>query len=183
MIFYRKIYLNQWITDNTIDSKSVVELDAGFFDKLSYVHSNVKTKIGIEIYKPYIDNAKFNECIKINGNILDYKNLLINQELDTVMMVDVLEHFNKETAYNLINNLKQNFDKILLMLPIGIYQQEFDTFGMDNHEYQTHQSYWYRYDIENLKFNDNIIDLDFHATPSRIANSLDTACYFGVWKK
>ena len=66
MIFYKIVNKDEWITNNTIDSKSVVELGAGFFDNLKHVHPNVKTKIGIEIYKPYIDNATYNDCIKIN---------------------------------------------------------------------------------------------------------------------
>jgi len=183
MIVYRKVYLDVWITNNTIESKSVVELGAGFFDKLSYVHTNVRTKIGIEIFKPYIDNAKYDDCIKINGNIIDYKNLLVNQELNTVMIIDVLEHFNKDVAYKLINDLKKDFNKILLMMPIGVFPQNMDAIDFGNDEYQTHRSYWYTYDIDNLKFNDNIVDPEFHATPIRKINNMDTACYFGVWKK
>ena len=183
MIAYIRTYLNAWVFYKTIDSKSVVELGAGFFDKLSYVHPNVKTKIGIEIYKPYIDNAKYNDCIKIYGNILDYRRLLVNVELDTVMIIDVLEHLTKDVGYKLINDLKQDFNKILLMLPIGVYQQHEDTFGMGNVEYQTHRSYWYTYDIDALKFTDNVVDPEFHSTPDRKINNMDTACYFGVWKK
>lgn len=183
MIIYKKTYLNIWIAEKTADSKSVVELGAGFFDKLSYVHPNVKTKIGIEIFKPYIDNAKYNDCVKIVGNLLDYKNLLVNQELDTVMMIDVLEHFTKDVSYKLINDLKKDFNKILLMMPIGVFPQNMDATDLGNDEYQTHRSNWYTYDIDNLKFNDNIVDPEFHATPNRTMYNLDTSCYFGVWKK
>jgi hypothetical protein len=74
-MIYKNINLTQWINENTFDSICVVELGAGFFDKLSMVHGNVMIKIGIEIYKPYIDNAKYHNCIKIHGdalNILNY---------------------------------------------------------------------------------------------------------------
>lgn len=67
----KKIDKNEWINENTKDSKCVVELGAGFFNRLKSVNSNVKIKIGIEIYKPYIDNSSYHDCIKIHGDILD----------------------------------------------------------------------------------------------------------------
>jgi hypothetical protein len=182
-IIYEKIDLTDWIGNNTSTSKSVVELGAGFFGKLSAVHPNVKLKIGIEIYQPYIDNSTYNDCVKIQGNVIDYKNLLNGYELDTVLIVDVLEHLEKNVGYAWINNLKNDFNKILLMLPVGEFIQDKDLTGYDNHEYQAHRSYWSINDIETLKFQENKIDPTFHSTYERVINKLDTACYFGVWNK
>ena len=179
----RLIYLDKWINHNTYASDVVVELGAGFFDRLANVNESVKTKIGIEIYKPYIDNAKYDECIKIEGNLLRYKEYLTNYKLDTVMIIDVLEHFETNVALDLIENLKKDFNKILLMLPLGKYEQHQDVTGFGGHEYQTHKSYWYVNDVKKLEFHDNIIDSTFHSTEYRIKNNLDTACYFGVWFK
>lgn len=155
-----------------------------FFNRLSDVHQNVKIKIGIEIYKPYIDNAKFHNCIKIHGDALNYKVLLKKYDVDTVLIVDVLEHFKKEIGFNLINVLKEDFNRILLMLPIGKYEQHRDVTGFGGHEYQTHNSYWYIDDIKKLEFNNNIIDPTFHPKHHQgdIIN-IDTACYFGIWDK
>ena len=180
----KKVNLSQWINQNTVGSTSVVELGAGFFRRLADVDSSVKTKIGIEIYKPYIDNAEYHDCIKIHGDALKYRELLIGYDLDTVLIVDVLEHFEKEVGFNWINNLKQDFKKILLMLPVGKYEQHEDVTGFGGHEYQTHRSYWYVDDIEKLKFNRDYIDPTYHAI-NHMENlgNLDTACYFGIWNK
>jgi hypothetical protein len=179
-MIYKSVNLAQWIQESTYNSKIVVELGAGFFDKLSFVNSTVKTKIGIEIYKPYIDNAKFNDCIKINGDILNYRQLLTEYELDTVMIVDVLEHFEKNVGYELINNLKNDFKKIILMLPAGKYEQNTDVTGFGGHVYQTHRSYWYVEDILRLNFTEDAMDNYFHPNNN---NNNNTACYFGIWQK
>lgn len=179
----RQINLHQWIYANTENSKCVVELGAGFFRRLSSVHPNVTHKIGIEIYGEYIKNAEYHDCIKIHGDALKYRELLINFPLDTVMIIDVLEHFEKNVGYELINNLKTDFNKILLMLPVGRYEQELDVTGYSGHEYQKHRSYWYEQDIYKLNFVDNKIDPFFHASEDRVNNKLDTGCYFGVWVK
>lgn len=180
-IINKNVNLSSWIRENTVNSNCVVELGAGFFRRLSDVHQNVKTKIGVEIYKPYIENATYHNCVKIHGDALKYKELLINYDLDTVLIVDVLEHFNKDIGFNLIESLKNDFNKILLMLPIGEYVQNEDVTGYGGHEYQKHRSYWFSDDVLKIKFSENIIDLNFHQ--NRKKHNLDSACYFGIWNK
>ena len=179
----RKIDLSFWIRENTETSKGVLELGAGFFRRLRDVHPNVKTKVGIEIYEEYIKNAEYNDCVKIKGDALKYNDYIDDYELDTVLIVDVLEHFDKEVGFEWIENLKKDFKKIMLMLPVGLFEQEIDVTGFGGHEYQKHRSYWYKSDIEKLNFNENIIDEKFHATKERLVNNLDTGCYFDIWEK
>jgi hypothetical protein len=178
----RRIDFPLWINENTYASTTVVELGAGFFQNLRDVNKNVNIKVGIEIYQPYIDNAKYNDCIKIQGDVFDYKNLLKGFDFDTVMICDVLEHFEKDKGFELIENLKKDFNKILLMLPTGKYEQDKDVTGYGGHEYQTHKSYWYPVDINKLGFDENVLDPNFHSA-DREHKGLDTACYFGVWNK
>ena len=186
----RRINLNQWINEKTANSKSVVELGAMFFEKLKHVSSNVKTKIGIEIWEPYITSEVdhfgvpvFKDCISIHGSVLDYKNLLAGYELDTAMIIDVLEHFDKEVAFKLINDLKQDFNKIILMTPAGYFPQDIDHSGFHADEYQKHRSFWYDEDIAKLGFNEVILDTIFHTNPELEANKMDTGCWFCVWEK
>lgn len=186
----RRINLNQWINEKTINSKSVVELGAMFFEKLKHVSSNVKTRIGIEIWEPYITSEVdhfgvpvFKDCIRIHGSVLDYKNLLAEYELDTAMIIDVLEHFDKEVAFKLINDLKQDFNKIILMTPAGYFPQDIDHSGFHADEYQKHRSFWYDEDIAKLGFDEVILDTIFHTNPELEANKMDTGCWFCVWEK
>ena len=171
--------LSDWISSNTNGCKSVVELGAGFFDKLTYVHPSVKTKIGIEIWQPYIDNAKYHDCIKVQGDIryFDQLDIIKDTELDCVMMIDVLEHFDKITADGMLSIMKDHFNKILLMVPEGNHPQEEDVTGYGAHKYQMHRSTWSEADFN--RFHEVIIDPEFHAG---IAGK-DSGAIFAIWKK
>ena len=180
----KKINLSEWISENTKNSKTVVELGAGLFNRLKDVHSSVPIKIGIEIWKPYIDRAIYHDCIKIHGNLKLYRKLLDGYELNTVMLIDILEHFEKKEAFKLINNLKQDFNKIILMLPSGKYEQEEDCYNLGADDFQKHRSFWYDEDLEKLEFTENIIDSFFHnINGNRQKLGLPTSCYFLAWNK
>jgi hypothetical protein len=170
-------FLNQWINEKTNGSNVVLELGAGFFDRLQHVNGGVTKRIGIEIWQPYIDNAKFNGCIKIKGDVFDYDKLVDRSDFDTVMIIDVLEHFNKDDAFKLLDRLKSDFNKILLMIPEGSHPQETDVTGFGAHEYQKHRSTWSRYEFESL-FDEVLVDENFHEQEGK-----DSGCIFATWIK
>jgi hypothetical protein len=172
-----KVNLDSWIAKNTIDSNTVLELGAGFFNRLEAVHSNVKRKIGIEIWEPYIKNSTCNDCEKILGDILEYESLVSIDEIDTVLLVDVIEHFDSKTADLLITKLIDQFNKVLLMIPEGNHPQTEDVTGHGAHEYQTHRSTWYAKDFEKYNPTEIILDQTFHAG----AKGKDAGCLFITW--
>lgn len=188
-IIVQTVSLNNWINDKTNGSETVVELGAMFFEKLKHVSPTVKTKIGIEIWEPYINSEVdhfgvpvIKDCIKIHGSVLDYKSLLNGYNLDTAMIIDVLEHFDKDVAFKWIESLKTDFKKVILMVPAGVFPQEVDHSGFGAHEFQKHRSSWYEEDIKKLGFTEIILDNMFHANPELIANNMDTGCWFCVWE-
>lgn len=172
------LVISNWVNTNTSDSVSVLELGAGFFNKLSYVNHNVKKRIGIEIWEPYISNAQYHNCVKIHGDVLKYRELVSETDYDCVLMVDILEHFDKETAFGLIDMLKNDFNKILLMIPEGKHPQESDVTGYGAHEYQKHRSTWYVQDIESLGFDEVIHYVNFNDDINK-----DKGCIFAKWIK
>ncbi len=186
----KRVNLQQWIREKTNGSTTVVELGAMFFEKLKHVSPTVQTKIGIEIWEPYIKSdvdhfgvPVLQDCIKIHGSVLDYKELLKNYEKDTAMIIDVLEHFDKDVAFKFFNDIKKDFKKIILMVPAGEFPQTEDHSGFEAHDYQTHRSSWYEEDIIKLGFDEIILDDMFHANPELIVNNMDTGCWFCVWTK
>lgn len=179
MVIRKRVDLYDWIWENTSQSNNVLELGAGFFDKLEKVNSNVKNKIGIEIWEPYIQNSKFDQCEKIKRSIFDYKELVDTKSIDTIMMIDILEHFEKEPALNLLKELIENFDTALLMIPEGNHPQESDVTGFDAHEYQRHRSSWAENEFLDLEPTEIIVDSVFHlGDPVK-----DSGCIFLVWNK
>jgi len=174
-----KRVLHEWINEKTTNSKIVVELGAGFFGCLAYVNKNTEKKIGIEIWEPYIQNSIYDDCIKIHGNIFDYEILLSESDYDTVMIIDVLEHFEKEESIKLIESLKKRFRKVLLMIPEGNHPQEEDVTGFGAHEFQTHKSTWIFSEIsEILGFDDVIYYKNFHSQAGK-----DPGCVFASWER
>ena len=178
---YKKVNINEFINRHTRRSVNVVELGAGLFDKLQLVNKSVKELIGIEICKGYIDNTKYNGCIKIHGDINNYRELLKDYRKDTVMLIDVIEHMEMDDGFKLIQQLKNDFRKIIVIAPCGVFPQDEDVYGLNN-EYQKHLSTWNGNDFRKLKFDINIIDPSFHKTKERIANKDDISAYFGVWE-
>jgi len=166
--------LDTWIRENTLGSKVVVEFGAGFFQNLSFIDNNIK-KIGIEIWYPYIQNAKYNECIKIFGDIRNYKSLINENDMDCALLCDILEHFDKEIAISLIKDIMNSFNKTLLMIPEGKHDQTKDVTGYEAHTYQTHRSTWYTIDIEKLGF-DVTLDPYFHT------GSKNKGCIFAKYE-
>ena len=173
---------HNWITENSKKQKHLIEFGAGFFQNLQYVPLNKEKKIGIEIWKPYIDNAKYKDCIMIHGDIRNYRNLVDNSLFDCCMYCDVLEHFDKDTAIELINMNKEDFNKILLMVPEDEHPQTEDVTGYGAHIYQSHKSTWFVEDIKKLGFQKIIYDSTFTA-PQEGDGIKTGGCIFAVWER
>jgi len=180
---YRKMYFHDFITRSTQGSASVVDLGAGLFERMYWFHPDVKQRIGIEIFQPYIDSARYHDCIKICGDVMNYRELLKGHELDTAFSMDLMEHITREDGLKLIAMLKEDFKKVIIIAPCGDFPQDEDVLGFGNHTYQTHRSVWRESDFESLGFTINIVDPTFHSTPERLANHQDIAAYFGVWER
>ena len=166
-----------WIRDNTKNTKCVVEFGSMFFDKLS--HCSSQKKIGIEIWEPYIQSAKYHECVKINGDFTKFEDFIAPEDMDCAMFIDTLEHIERENAFELMSRVMKNFNKVILMIPEGKYTLEQDVTGHGAHVYQTHRSTWYESDIRQLGFHNIEIDKYFHLG----SGFENTGCIFAVWTK
>jgi 2-polyprenyl-3-methyl-5-hydroxy-6-metoxy-1,4-benzoquinol methylase len=105
-----------------------------------------QTKItAIEAQEPYINQYHYNiydeVIIDDVRNVID---TITNQ--DIIMMVDVVEHFDKPEAYNIINKLKKQNKHILIVVPDHHIPQ--GTVYGNVHE--THKAVWDDKDIEIL---------------------------------
>ena len=169
-----------WVRRHTEGVGSVVEFGAGFFDRLQHVHPSVQNKIGIEIWQPYIDNAKYHDCTKIQGDILQFEILLpTDSRYGCALFIDVLEHLEKDAAIDLIRRVQARMDKILVMVPDGEHPQDRDVTGFGAHEYQTHRSVWRPHEIEALGFQDIHVDPTFFARTK--PHLKDPGSMFAIW--
>jgi hypothetical protein len=174
-----KTYLYKWFNHETAGIKTVVEFGAGFFDNLAHLNASVTKKIGLEIWQPYIDNAKFHECEKLQADFTKFEDYVNEADMDCALFVDTLEHITKEAAFELMPRVMEKFNKVMLMIPEGHYPLEEDVTGFGAHEYQTHKSTWYAEDIEKLGFDRIVRHPTFHPK----VEGQDTSCIFATWNK
>jgi hypothetical protein len=174
--------LAKWMKDETKGYTTVVEFGSMFFEQLSY--TSCPNKIGIEIHKPYIDRARYHNCKKIEGDFRDFEKMLTPNEMDCAMFIDTLEHLSREDAFDLMEKVKAKFNKIILFIPEGVHDLDFDAYNLGAEEWQTHKSTWYKKDVEELGFDDIVVVSNFHAksTDPKYKHN-DTGAMFCVWRK
>jgi len=168
--------------ENTRGSEVLCELGAGIFRLFRHFHSDVKTTIGIELIQTYIDNRDDKSAIAIQGNIEDFESLLEREgwldKIDTIVIIDVLEHLHKEEAYDILKRAQKRVKRILAFTPLGFDEQsgadeyDFARPGLkgkftesqraDAIESQRHKSAWQALDFETLGFQKVIVDVNYH---------------------
>jgi len=172
-----KPFMLRWITENTCNHASVVEFGCMFGARFKFVHSSVKNRIGIEIFKPYLDDA-VEEFTKIHGDMCSYNTLVDIKYHDCALFIDSIEHIEKEDGIALLKRVQKTFNKILLITPDGYFKFDCDLHGYGSHETQRHKCGWTKEDLEKLGFKVFIID-KFHP-PSDIN---PRGCIFATWEK
>lgn len=175
-----KFNFGEWMIKEMSGYDTIMELGAGFFNHLGVIDAPVK--IGVELCQAYINVATFRDCHMICGNMIHYREITghLWRGRKAVMLIDVLEHVEMPFALKLVNDLKEDFDKIVIMSPRGYCYQDKDVTGLGNDYNQTHKSFWFDQDIENLGLTEVLVDPLFHE--HNHANK-DKGCYFGIYKK
>ncbi len=146
-----KFFFN-WLNQSTEDCESVVEFGSMFFERLGQVNKSVKNRIGIEIHLPYIENATFHDCIKIHGDMRDFKHLVSQDFFDCALFIDTIEHIEKDDVIELLKQVIENFKKILIVVPLGENEQSIDIHDMGGDVYQMHRSSWFEKDFMDMGF-------------------------------
>ena len=164
--------LAAWIQDQTKGARCVVDLGAGFFDKLRYVPPMAR-KIGVDVFPAYLGYAPPGVTARL-GDIREWDKILQHEDCDVAMLIDVIEHMSKPDGMALLNSLKESFRKILVMTPDGFVEQTHDVTGFEN-EWQVHECGWTKTELETAGFTVEIAE-NFH--PHLGKDSL-----FAVWEK
>ena len=140
----------RWLKEELDGCESVLDLGCGQSSMFQYVEG-VKYSLGVEYFKPYID-----ESLKqgIHTEYINYdvtKLGLPEAQFEAVMLVDVLEHIEKEDALELLEKMKHWARKnVVVIVPNGFLPQG-DTYG-DGNEKQHHVSGWTPEELEDLGY-------------------------------
>lgn len=172
--FERRV--GDWVAANTRGSKTVVDFGAG---KFNYIYTaNADKRIGIEIFEPYVRDAISQNPPGIEIFLADmtkFDEYIPVDERDTAMMIDTLEHLDRESGENLLSRVQRDFNKILIFMPCGEHPQH----AIDGNPHQEHKSTWTAEDLRALGFNVEV-DPDFHVPYKRSGNM---SAMYAVWHK
>jgi SAM-dependent methyltransferase len=148
-----------WIEE--VNPKSILDVGVGFGKagflcreyleviKGTYQKKYWKTNIvGIEIYKPYLTPAvDFLYDKIIIGDAFQILDTI--QPFDVILALDILEHFERERGFLLINKiLKKAAKRVILTTPAKFIPQG-EVFG---NPHETHKSLWRREDFLKIGF-------------------------------
>lgn len=115
----------------------------------------IKTKIhiAIEPHKPYLDALKpycptDSQYIFINTDGLSGLKMFADKSVDSVCMVDLIEHLEKDAGYELLRESERVARyQLIVFTPLGFFPQDYhegdrDAWNMDGASYQVHKSGW-----------------------------------------
>ncbi len=129
-----------------------------FWDTNAQEYDKFKTKIDcIEAYEKYITPIhKYVYNKIIIGDIT--KKIDEIEEYDLILLIDVIEHFEKEEGKKILKKLLEKAKYVLISTPKYVEEQK-DTFG---NKYETHRSEWKKKDFKKIAYTFFIKDNQSH---------------------
>lgn len=148
------IPLDPWIQAETVGYRSVIDLGCRFGNRLHIVWIGVARRKGIEICKQYLDRGR--QLGFIDGAIVqaDHGDMRVAdcRGYEVAMLIDTLEHIEKQDGLDLIQRLKGEVLKILVFTPNGFNEQTASAYEPEADEYEVHRSGWTIPELEALGF-------------------------------
>ncbi|AET66064.1 hypothetical protein Desor_0355 [Desulfosporosinus orientis DSM 765] len=126
-------------------------------------------KIGVDTHRPYLENTKPGEqFVKINYRAERLSELFLPRSLDCVTLIDVIEHFEKNVAWDVLRQAEEIAAKrVIVFTPRGFFQQlDIDHYGLGGESFQRHRSGWEINDFRTRGYNILIFD-KFHDQSNR----------------
>ncbi|OLN29517.1 methyltransferase domain-containing protein [Desulfosporosinus metallidurans] len=142
------------INELLLDSQTLLDVGCGVGATLKEFHCPIK--IGVDAHRPYLENVKLGEqFIKLNFTAEHLSELFLPKSLDSVTLIDVIEHFKKEVAFSVLRQVEEIASKkVIVFTPRGFFQQiDVDHYGLGGESYQRHRSGWEVEDFQKLGYN------------------------------
>lgn len=142
------------INELLINSCTVLDVGCGVGATLTEFCCPIK--IGVDAHRPYLENAKDGEqFIKLNFMAERLNEIFLPNSMDSVTLIDVIEHFEKEVAFHVLRQVEEIAAKrVIVFTPRGFFQQiEVDHYGLGGESFQRHRSGWEVEDFQKLGYN------------------------------
>lgn len=146
------------------DSCSVLDIGCGVGETIKDFCCPIK--IGVDAHRPYLEHAKSKygeQFIKINFWAERLSELFLPKSLDSVTLIDVIEHFEKGVAWDVLRQAEGIAAKrVIVFTPRGFFRQlEVDHYDLGGETFQRHRSGWEVEDFQKHGYN-VIIFRKFH---------------------
>lgn len=142
------------INELLLDSRTVLDVGCGVGATITEFCCPIK--IGVDAHRPYLENAKLREqFIKLNFRAERLNEIFLPNSMDSVTLIDVIEHFEKEVAFDVLRQVEEIAAKrVIVFTPRGFFLQiEVDHYGLGGENFQRHRSGWEVADFQKLGYN------------------------------
>ncbi|MCK5594834.1 methyltransferase domain-containing protein [bacterium] len=143
-------FLYRTIEKNLVDCKSVLDVGCGSNSPLGKMKLSLH-KEGVDIFEPAILESK-NKGLHNKYRIIDILDIgkaYSKKSFDAVVALEVVEHFKKQEAIELIKKMESIAKKrILISTPNGFLAQE----TIKNNPYEVHQSGWCENELKDMGY-------------------------------
>ena len=119
-------------------------LDVGCGLSLKSQHIDADVRVGIDIYRPFLEKIEADVPYAVmNADALQIGALFLPRSFDLVLLLDILEHLDKQDALRLMEMAEQIARvAVIIETPKGHVPQNIDIWGHGGHAYQTHRCTW-----------------------------------------
>jgi hypothetical protein len=143
------------------DCRSVLDVGTGLMRSLEAMPC--KTKVGLEVHRPYLESRELSDAVPLNASALEIERLFVPGAVDLVTLIDVLEHFDQAEALEVLRQVEVVAQRrIVLFTPRGAFPHGgHDSFGLGGEEFQRHRSIWEPGDLARLGYRVAVLE-GFH---------------------
>lgn len=180
---YSEDLLMEAVLQVTPPGCSVIDVGAG----LKGIYQKALAKrasryVMLDAHAPYLAANKVEGPYveKIVGVVPDALSQFGDQEFDTALVIDLLEHLELLDALGTVGQLKSIASTVAMFIPEGIYEQREDVYHMGADSWQTHRGTWFAPDVEALGFGVEVWD-GFHSSWRKPGQA--SGVMWAVWRK
>lgn len=143
--------VDSFLINELKDCSRVLDLGCGPSSPLGRIKDKLRPdlySVGVDNFDPYLEKNKKD---KIHSEYVKSDIFNINfpeKSFDCALLIDVIEHFEKDDFLKFLPKLEKIAKKIIVMTPNGFVKQE----EYDNNAYQIHKSGWTTEDMNKLGF-------------------------------
>jgi len=165
------MHISRFVAAACSEVESVIDLGCGIGISSGWARSvGVRDIVGVDCYEGYRTKAS-EQCNFVCADALEYISGLEDRSFDIALMIDLIEHLDKDKAEALIQQAQRVSDHIIIFTPNGFWEQD----GTESYpEYgfnpaQVHVSGWDEMDLKEFGFKCEITGDSGNAESSIIA--------------